>query len=130
MSFLVKKTKHTPYIFFDNGILTLSGRSIPEDSAGFYEPLLNALHSFMKEHSQPIEINILLEYSNSSTNRILMSIFQSLYNYYKEGNSVIVNWYYLKEDNGMYDLGNDFKEISALPFALIEVDDFPPVENN
>lgn len=125
MGLYIEKTNHTPLIRFEEGKLTLAGRSIPEDSIGFFEPLLNELVSYVKRPATHTEVNLMLEYSNSSTNRVLVSIFEILRELHATGHSVTVNWYYVTEDKGMYELGTDLKDISALPFALIEVEEFP-----
>ncbi|MCX7987434.1 MAG: DUF1987 domain-containing protein [Bacteroidales bacterium] len=125
MGIFIEKTNHTPRIRFENGKLTLSGRSIPEDSIGFFEPLMNELIAYAKNPASHTEVNLMLEYSNSSTNRMLVSIFEILKEVQAAGHSVTVNWYYVVDDRGMYELGNDLKDISTLPFALIEVEDFP-----
>ncbi|HOK99824.1 MAG: DUF1987 domain-containing protein [Bacteroidales bacterium] len=125
MGLYIEKTNHTPRIHFEEGKLTLAGRSIPEDSIGFFEPLFNELASYVKNPAVHTEVNLMLEYSNSSTNRVLVSIFEILRELQASGHSVTVNWYYVAEDRGMYELGTDLKDICALPFALIEVDELP-----
>ncbi|MGC8803193.1 MAG: DUF1987 domain-containing protein [Bacteroidales bacterium] len=125
MGLYIEKTNHTPKIRFEEGRLTIAGRSIPEDSIGFFEPLFNELTHYIINPAAHTEVNLMLEYSNSSTNRVLVSIFEILRELQAGGHSVTVNWYYVAENKGMYELGSDFKDISALPFALIEVDDFP-----
>jgi hypothetical protein len=127
MALHIEKTSHTPRIHFENGKLTLSGRSIPEDSIGFFEPLIEELMRYVKSPATHTEVNLLLEYSNSSTNRMLVSIFEILRELHQKGNSVTINWYYVSDDKGMYELGNDLKDISGLPFALIEVNEFPEI---
>lgn len=125
MGLLIEKTNHTPGIQFEDGRLTIVGRSIPEDSIGFFEPLFNELMDYLKHPALHTEVNLMLEYSNSSTNRVLVSLFELLREAHSSGHSVTVNWYYVAEDKGMYELGTDLKDISGLPFALIEVDEFP-----
>jgi hypothetical protein len=126
MEFYLERTAHTPLIRFDNGKLLIAGRSIPEDITETYDPLFEAVANYSKHPEKHTEVSIMLDYSNSSTNRVLMSLFDYLNMYLFQNNlSVTVNWYYIKEDKEMLDLGSDFKDIVKIPFALIEVDDFP-----
>lgn len=127
MGLYIQATAHTPLIKFENGILSISGRSIPEDSISFFEPLFKSIAEYSKDPLPHTEVNLMLEYSNSSTNRALMSIFELLKEVYRKGFSVTVNWYYLFDDKEMFDLGSDFKDIINLPVALIEVEEFPKV---
>jgi len=66
------------------------------------------------------EVILLLEYSNSSTNRSLMTIFTLMEKIYENGNNVRINWYYEPGDEFMLDLGNDFKSIIRIPFIVEE----------
>jgi hypothetical protein len=126
MDFYLERTSHTPLIKFEDGKLIIAGRSIPEDITDTYDPLFEALAQYSKNPQRHTEVSIMLDYSNSSTNRVLMSLFDYLNMYLFQNNySVTINWYYVKEDNEMLDLGNDFKDLVKLPFALIAVDDFP-----
>ncbi len=127
MGLYIEATPHTPFIKFEDGVLVISGRSIPEDSASFFEPLFKSIIEYSKNPLPHTEVNLMLEYSNSSTNRALMSVFELLKEVYKKGFSITVNWYYIIDDKEMFDLGSDFKDIINLPFALIEVEQFPEV---
>jgi hypothetical protein len=125
MGFLVEKTTHTPEIRFEDGKLTIKGRSIPEDSIGLYQPLFDYITEYIKSPLPLTEVEVMLEYVNSSTNRALASIFEIFNELDKNKNKVMVRWYYLTDDREMYELGLDFKEITGLPFSLIEVQKFP-----
>ncbi len=127
MAFTIEPTSRTPGVVFKEGKLTISGRSTPEDSISFFGPLFEELNSYVKNPLPITEVNLLLEYSNSSTNRVLVSIFEILRDLLRQEKTVTVNWYYLNDDKEMLDLGNDMKDISGLPFALIEVDEFPQI---
>jgi hypothetical protein len=126
MDFFLNKTPHSPLMKFENGILLIAGRSIPEDSIGLYEPLYNSLFKYAKNPAVHTEVNIMLEYANSSTNRSLMSLFEQLHDLlFKNEKSVTVNWYYQAGDKEMFELGSDFKDLVQIPFIIIEVENFP-----
>jgi hypothetical protein len=126
MDYFVENTAHSPLIKFDAGKLVISGRSIPEDSTALYEPLFKNLFEYSKNPAVHTEVNIMLEYANSSTNRSLMTLFEYLYELlFKNDKSVTVNWYYTEGDNEMQELGSDFKDIVQIPFVIIEVKNYP-----
>jgi hypothetical protein len=126
MDFLIKKTINSPLIKFANGKLLIAGRSIPEDSIALYEPLFNYLKEYSKNPAVYTEVNIMLEYSNSSTNRSLMTLFENLNEFlFKNEKSTTVNWYYVEGDNEMLELGSDFKDLVEIPFIIIKIDSFP-----
>ena len=121
MRFYTEKTPHSPLIKFEDGILLIAGRSIPEDSFTLYEPLFNFMERYADDFPS-IEIQIKLEYANSSTNRSLMSLFELMLIHQDKGNKVAVLWYYASNDKEMYDLGSDFQELIQLPFEVRAVE--------
>jgi hypothetical protein len=122
MDFYIEKTSHTPLMKFNDGILEISGRSIPEDSLELYSPLLDCLAEYVKAPLPVTVVKIFLEYANSSTNRSLMTVFEMMEELHSKGNEVSVNWYYVPDDKEMYDLGSDFKDLLLLPFNIEEME--------
>jgi hypothetical protein len=122
MEFFLEKTSHTPFIKFDNGVLVISGRSIPEDSTMVYEPLFKFIEEYIKNPLPLTEIDISLEYANSSTNRSLMTVFELFENFYGEGHDVKTTWYFAPGDQEIYELGSDFKSLIKIPFEIKELE--------
>jgi hypothetical protein len=122
MKYFVEKTSYTPLIKFDNDTLVISGRSIPEDSTYLYGPVIDLLEEYAKNPLSHTKADIYLEYSNSSSNRSLMTILEIMENIYASGYNMIVNWYYIKGDVEMLALGEDFKGLLKLPFMLKEIE--------
>ena len=122
MEFYLEKTSHTPFIKFDNGVLVISGRSIPEDSTIIYDPLFEFIENYIKNPLPLTEINISLEYANSSTNRSLMTVFELFEGIYADGHDVKITWYFASADQEMFELGSDFKGLIKLPFEIKELE--------
>jgi hypothetical protein len=120
MQFFIQRTLNTPLIKFEDGVLVISGRSIPENSISFFEPLFKFIAEYTKKPYPLTEVNVLLEYANSSTNRSLMAVFTLLEKIYENGCNINVNWYYENGDELMFELGSDFKSILRLPFSIHE----------
>jgi hypothetical protein len=120
MNLNIPKTQNTPFVKFDDGVLVIAGRSIPENALTFFEPVFKAITEYTKKPYPVTELNILLEYANSSSNRSLMTIFTLFEKFYENGNNVYVNWFYEAGDDLMYELGNDYKAILRLPFMVLE----------
>lgn len=120
MNIFIQKASNTPLVKFEDGVLLISGRSIPENAISFFEPLFRFIGEYSKSPYPHTEVNIMLEYANSSTNRSLMAIFTLLENIYDNGNTVNVNWFYETGDELMRDLGRDFKGVLRLPFSIHE----------
>jgi len=119
-------TSNTPDIKFDfkSGILNISGRSIPENSVEFYQPLFNALDIYFK-HPNPknaTTLNIQLEYYNSSSSACLLSVFKKLEAFNKSvGSNVTINWIYEENDEDIIAAGKNFEGMVDLPFKMIGI---------
>jgi hypothetical protein len=124
MKYILEKTPYSPLIKFENDTLLVAGRSIPEDTANLYGPVIDALEEYAKNPLSLTKIDLYLEYSNSSSNRSLMTILEIFENLYAKGKNVIVNWYYIKGDMEMLTLGEDFKSLIKVPFMLKEIESF------
>jgi len=118
----IEGTSQTPAVTFDpeTGILEIRGRSIPENAAEFYIPLLDWIEAY-SETPQPVtKVNIRFEYLNTSSSKLLYSVFHKLELLSKSGHRVEINWFYEKEDEEMMETGEDFQDILKLPFTFIE----------
>lgn len=119
----IKETEDSPRIEFDieNKLFEISGRSLPENAIGFYEPVLNWLSQYT---ATPLELTIMnfkLEYFNTSSAKQLAKILLILEKLSEKGHKVIINWYYQKEDTDMYASGNRFSKLISLNFSFIEM---------
>lgn len=110
----------SPDIEFQDGVIHIQGRSIQEYPNQEFERLINAFLYYSISPLQNTEINICLEYINSSTNRLLMNLFVIAESIKEKGFQVTVNWYYELHDELMLDQGNIFKSLINIPFIFIE----------
>lgn len=123
-NYTINGTPNTPEINFDldNGVLNISGRSIPENSVEFYNPLFSALDSYIANAKHNTTLNIQLEYYNSSSSACLLSVFKKLEKLKKvAGFPVIINWLYEENDEDILAAGKNFEGMVDLPFTMIQV---------
>jgi hypothetical protein len=120
MQLFIQNTINTPLVKFEDGVFVISGRSIPENAIDFFEPVFKFIAEYAQKPFPLTEVNVMLEYANSSTNRSLMTIFTLLEKIYESGYNININWHYEFGDDLMHDLGNDFKSLLRIPFVLIE----------
>lgn len=123
MGFLVEETKITPFISIEKGKVMIKGRSIPEDSFEFYEPVLKACQDYILNPPPNTEISIHLDYVNSGSKKFLTNILSVFEGSYLQGNNYNIRWYYDVDDESIHDLGNDLKGIIKIPFQIILSDD-------
>lgn len=73
-------TPKTPTISFDlgSGVLEIKGRSIPENSIEFYKPLVDALDKYAGSPKSATNVNIQLEYFNTSSSKCILDVFKKI----------------------------------------------------
>lgn len=118
MSFQVEETRITPFVLIESGQITIVGRSIPEDSFEFYDPVLEACRKYIENPARHTSVSIHLEYVNSGSKKYLTNILTVLESSYLDGNGYEIEWKYDSDDEAMLDLGNDLKGIIKIPITI------------
>jgi hypothetical protein len=113
----VEGTKRTPKIEFTHltGELVLDGRSIPENAAKVYEPLLAWISEYVKSPCATTNLHLKLEYFNSSSLVWITKIFISLCNIELSSAILYVHLYFEIEDydDGITDELRDIIDVFA-----------------
>ncbi|MCK4662984.1 MAG: DUF1987 domain-containing protein [Bacteroidales bacterium] len=124
-SISLEGTPKTPTVNFkpETGLVEIKGRSIPENSIEFYKPLVDWLEEYLSSPSELTNVNIQLEYFNTSSSKCILDVFKKLEAIYKNGNEVIINWYYEEDDEDMLEAGEDYQSIIKIPFKMIEIEE-------
>mgnify|MGYP005851282727 CR=1 FL=1 len=121
---LIEGTPKTPNVKFDaaEGLIEIKGRSIPENSIEFYKPLIEWLDEYGKAPVAKTNVNIQLEYFNTSSSKCILDVFKKLESIQKSQKSeVTINWYYEEDDEDMLEAGEDYESIIRVPFKMIEI---------
>ncbi|GAB4396723.1 MAG: DUF1987 domain-containing protein [Microscillaceae bacterium] len=120
----IEGTPKTPEVRFvhDSGQLTISGRSIPENSYQFYEPLLTWLDDYAQSPGAETLLTFQLDYFNTSSSMYILGILKKLEKMYLAGHQARVKWIYDVDDEDMLQTGEDFKQIVKLPIEMVEID--------
>ena len=121
----IEGSPKTPSVKFDSneGTLELKGRSIPENSVEFYQPLYEWLDGYSANNKPKTTIDIKLEYFNTSSSKCILDIFKKLEAINGHGTEVQVNWFFEEDDEDMEEAGQDYQAIIGLPFNMVEVDE-------
>lgn len=115
----------TPTVDFNSaeGTLELKGRSIPENSIEFFKPLNDWVESYGKSPQAQTEVNIKLEYFNTSSSKCILDFFKKLEVINGKSTNVNINWYFEEDDEDMEEAGEDYGAILNLTFKMIEVEE-------
>ncbi|ARP94163.1 DUF1987 domain-containing protein [Bordetella genomosp. 13] len=104
---------------FDQHLLALSGESYPENAAAFYAPIIEQLRAYLAGcDGTTITANVALSYFNSSSTKMLFSIFDALNEAAESGNRVMLNWYHDDEDETILEFGEELQaDFTAIDFT-------------
>ena len=119
----IEGTAKTPTVKFDvqGGTFEIKGRSIPENSIEFYKPLVDWLDEYAKSPLPLTQVNVQLEYFNTSSSKCILDVFKKLETINKGKSEVVVNWYYEEDDEDMLEAGEDYESIIRVPFKMIQI---------
>lgn len=112
----IEGTEDTPKIILDktNKIFEISGRSLPEDSAEFYQPVLDWLSEYAKDTLPETIFDFKLEYFNTASSKLILDVLTVL----EDIENTIVHWYFYEDDEDMEEAGEEFSELVDVKFEL------------
>lgn len=112
----IEGAEDTPKIILDrtNGIFEISGRSLPEDSAEFYKPVLEWLKGYAGNSNGSTDFVFKLEYFNTASSKLILDVLSTLENI----GGTTVHWYHHEDDEDMEEAGQEFSELVEIPFEF------------
>jgi SiaC family regulatory phosphoprotein len=120
---IIEPTAKTPKVILnaDINVFEITGRSIPEDSIGFYRKILDWVDEYGQSPNPRTNFKFELEYFNTSSSKCLLDLFRKLEKLYKGGHDVEITWAYDADDEDMEETGEDYKALLDAPFNLVSV---------
>jgi len=108
---------------YTDGSIYIKGKSSPENTPEFYNPVFKAISDFQFADRKDITANLQYVYFNTSSARCIYMILTKLKKLQDLGKNVTVNWYAEEDDEDMIETGMDFQDIVDihLNIELIEV---------
>ena len=109
-------TEDTPKILLDknNGIFEISGRSLPEDSAEFYQPIIQWIDDYSANPNSSTDFVFKLEYFNTASSKLILDVLSKL----EEIPGIKVSWYFHEDDEDMEEAGEEFSELVDIEFEF------------
>lgn len=125
-------TASTPAVdfLFDTHQLTLTGESYPENAAAFYSPLLARVQEYLdarlaalaqEEAPAATEVHVSLAYFNSSSTKMLFSLFHLLHQAAERRLPVALHWYHDQDD----DIAAEFGQELHIDFPVLDFHSHP-----
>lgn len=118
----IPATKSSPEVILNpDGVIKIKGRSIHENITDFYKPVGEWVNEYIKVPADVTYIDINLEYFNSASAKVLISLCQRLSHVQLKYKKFIVNWYYEEGDEDILERGEYFSSVLNIPFNFIKV---------
>ena len=110
----LEPTEDTPKVVLDKAGKTfeISGRSLPEDSAEFYQPILDWLKVYTEDSNDVTEFMFKLEYFNTASSKLILDVLTQL----EEIEGAKVTWFFHEDDEDMEEAGEEFADLVEVPF--------------
>lgn len=105
----------------DGSTFIIKGRSMPENSEGFYQPVLNWIEKQYTGTSVTIVLDIKLDYYNTGSFIRLMGLFNLLSKLNEGGANFSVRWVCDADDEDNIADGESFKEVVKVPFEIVAI---------
>jgi hypothetical protein len=111
-------TEDTPRVYLDpsKNIFEISGRSLPEDCAHFYGPILKWLDAYTATPNANTIFEIKLEYFNTASSKMILDVLTRMERLKEAGKQVTIQWYSHDDDEDMQEAGEEFAELVEVPF--------------
>lgn len=119
-SLIIQETPKTPHIELNpiTGDFIFSGRSIPENAARVYEPILNWVSEYILDARPTTNLRLNMEYFNTSSSLWLAKILKVLVRI-KEPDYVLIIHLYLPLDE--FDDMKEFDDIKDVFFPIADI---------
>lgn len=120
-NYVIAAGRKTPEIVFKaNGELKITGNSRPEDGKNFYKPAFDWIEDFKEFGPSTINLTLDLDYINSVSVRLLLTMLQALNSILEDKNAFKVIWKYDQNDLDMLDQGKILEKSLQHPFEFVE----------
>lgn len=119
----LEATKFTPEVLLDPDAKSIkfTGKSYPENTFAFYEPIVEWLRGFFEDPKNSVVVEFDISYFNSSSSKLFFDLFDIFEEAVNNGSKLAIKWIYDSENDTAKEAGEDFKDdFEELDFALVE----------
>jgi hypothetical protein len=117
----ISPTKSSPEIILNpDGIIKIRGRSIHENVADFFAPVVKWIDNYVESPAPVTCVDINLEYFNSASAKVFIHLMEVIKHVSLKDKKFIFNWYYEDGDEDILERGEYFSSILDVPFNFIK----------
>lgn len=115
---IIEATRDTPGVILDpaNNKFEMNGKSLPEDVASFYDPILDWIGEYSENPNDETIFEMKMSYFNTASSKMLLDILFALEEMAEDGKKIKIHWHYKENDEDMKEAGEEYEEIVEIPF--------------
>ena len=115
---IIELGRDTPGVTLDpnNNKFEMTGKSLPEDVASFYDPILAWIEDYSASPNEETVFEMKMNYFNTASSKMLLDILFALEELAEAGNKVKIHWHYKENDEDMMEAGEEYADIVEVPF--------------
>ena len=118
----ISPTRSTPEVLLDKeGIIRISGRSIPYDTLSFFKPIEEWLNEYLNNPSDITHVDFNLEIINDDSCKFFNFIIRKITYVTLKNKKFIINWYYEEGNEDILEIGESFSLDINVPFNFVRI---------
>ena len=117
-NYTIARKRDTPEVLmnFKEGIFSLKGRTLLEDSVDFFNPIFLKLKEYLKNPNSLTTIELQFDYFNTTSFKLIIDMLILAKKASSADCKLVVKWFYEIDDEDILMLGQDTARITGLPF--------------
>tara|TARA_B100001057_G_scaffold485185_1_gene564504 strand:- start:612 stop:1010 length:399 start_codon:yes stop_codon:yes gene_type:complete len=117
-----KASKQTPLVSFNSekGVLVIDGNCNLDDPTLFFHDLSEWINQYANSPAEKTLLTINIDSINISNSKFILNIIYQIDSIYKSNFDAKIRWVFRNDEDGNYELGNDYAEMVSVPFEFIE----------
>lgn len=118
---IIEGTEVTPTVVLDKDTNTFlfKGKSLPENPAAFFKPIMKWIDDFALEPSIEFNVEFHMIYFNTSSSKMFLDIMKKFELISHSGCRVAIKWYYAEDDEEILESGEIYGERVDISFETI-----------
>ena len=117
----IKASDQTPEVKLNhnNGVISLEGRSLPDNPFEFYQPIFEWAEEFFNSDEVPLDLkfDFKLEYYNTASSKQIAKLFK-LMEESPSSENITIRWFYYEDDDDMLEAGQRYDMLINLNFEF------------
>ena len=120
----MEATADCPSVFLDKdkSKFEISGKSLPEDVATFYQPMLDWMEEYKSSPLDNTIFDFKLVYFNTASSKMILDVLLALEELKEDGKDVLVRWHSLSNDEDMKEAGEEYADMVEVNFEYLTYD--------